>query len=47
MIQLEIGAEGRDNAADVVALMKLIAPKLITDASAASSSPSPSVSAKG
>ncbi|MEV6860582.1 hypothetical protein AB0M44_06215 [Streptosporangium subroseum] len=41
-IQLEIGAEGRDNAADVLALMKLIAPKLITDASA----PSPSPSAK-
>ncbi|MGW3351278.1 hypothetical protein ACWDA3_48955 [Nonomuraea rubra] len=28
------GVEGRDNAADVIALMKLIAPKLITDASA-------------
>ncbi|MFF5204562.1 hypothetical protein [Streptosporangium sp. NPDC000396] len=47
-IQLEIGVEGRDNAADVVALMKLIAPKLITKASApsaslsaTSSSPSP------
>ncbi|WP_326829138.1 hypothetical protein OIE13_31650 [Streptosporangium sp. NBC_01810] len=35
-IQLEIGAEGRDNAADVLALMKLIAPKLLTDASAPS-----------
>jgi hypothetical protein len=40
-IHLEIGAPGRDNAADVVALMKLIAPKLITDASAPSASPSP------
>ncbi|GAA3426215.1 hypothetical protein GCM10018953_33980 [Streptosporangium nondiastaticum] len=46
-IQLEIGVEGRDNAADVLALMKLIAPKLITDASAPSAktvstaSPSP------
>ncbi|MFG2078002.1 hypothetical protein [Nonomuraea maritima] len=28
------GVEGRDNAADVIALMKLIAPKLITDATA-------------
>ncbi|WP_146615546.1 hypothetical protein [Nonomuraea aridisoli] len=28
------GLEGRDNAADVIALMKLIAPKLITDATA-------------
>ncbi|MFI0419118.1 hypothetical protein [Spongiactinospora sp. 9N601] len=33
-IQLEIGAPGRDNAADVLAMMKLIAPKLITDDSA-------------
>ncbi|WP_285704832.1 hypothetical protein [Microtetraspora sp. NBRC 16547] len=40
-IQLQIGASGRDNAADVAALMKLIAPKLITDASAPSGSPSP------
>ncbi|MEV7908673.1 hypothetical protein [Streptomyces anulatus] len=40
-IQLEIGVNGRDNAADVAALMKLIAPKLITDASASSVSPSP------
>ncbi|MEV4378925.1 hypothetical protein [Streptosporangium sp. NPDC049644] len=44
-IQLEIGAEGRDNAADVLALMKLIAPKLLTDASApsakAKTSPTP------
>ncbi|MGV9599162.1 hypothetical protein ACWDR1_21075 [Streptosporangium sandarakinum] len=46
-IQLDIGVEGRDNAADVLALMKLIAPKLITDASAPSAktastaSPSP------
>lgn len=39
-IQLEIGVAGRDNAADVLALMKLIAPKLITDASAPSPSPS-------
>lgn len=38
-IQLEIGAEGRDNAADVLALMKLIAPKLLTDASAPSPTP--------
>ncbi|MFI6796677.1 hypothetical protein [Streptosporangium canum] len=44
-IQLEIGVAGRDNAADVLALMKLIAPKLLTDASAPSAkttSPSPS-----
>lgn len=41
-IQLNIGVAGRDNAADVLALMKLIAPRLITDASA----PSPSPSAK-
>ncbi|MEU6409932.1 hypothetical protein [Microbispora sp. NPDC046933] len=40
-IRLEVGAEDRDNMADVVALMKLIAPKLITDASAPSKSPSP------
>jgi hypothetical protein len=49
-IQLEIGVAGRDNAADVLALMKLIAPKLITDASAPSPSPSaktPSPSPKG
>lgn len=39
-IALELGAEGRDNAGDVVALMKLIAPKLITDASAPGASPS-------
>ncbi|MBP2703602.1 hypothetical protein JOL79_07285 [Microbispora sp. RL4-1S] len=39
-IQLEIGVAGRDNAADVVALMRLIAPKLITDASAVSPGPS-------
>ncbi|RCG24470.1 hypothetical protein DQ384_33015 [Sphaerisporangium album] len=39
-IQLDIGVSGRDNAADVVALMKLIAPKLITDASAPSPGPS-------
>jgi hypothetical protein len=45
VIQLEIGVEGRDNAADVAALMKLIAPKLITDASAPSPSPSPTPSA--
>jgi hypothetical protein len=44
-IRLEIGVEGRDNAADVAALMKLIAPKLITDASAPSPSPSPTPSA--
>ncbi|MER5323462.1 hypothetical protein [Streptosporangium roseum] len=44
-IQLEIGVAGRDNAADVLALMKLIAPKLLTDASAPpakTTSPSPS-----
>ncbi|WP_169945792.1 hypothetical protein [Microbispora sp. H11081] len=41
-IALEIGVEGRDNAADVLALMKLIAPRLITDASAPSASPSAS-----
>lgn len=39
-VQMEMGAEGRDNAADVAALMRLIAPKLITDASAPSASPS-------
>ncbi|MEN3541309.1 hypothetical protein AAH991_39810 [Microbispora sp. ZYX-F-249] len=39
-IALEIGVEGRDNAADVLALMKLIAPRLITDASAPSAGPS-------
>jgi hypothetical protein len=44
-IELEIGVEGRDNAADVAALMKLIAPKLITDASAPSPSPFPTPSA--
>ncbi|MER5418276.1 hypothetical protein [Streptosporangium roseum] len=44
-IQLEIGVAGRDNAADVLALMRLIAPKLLTDASAppaTTTSPSPS-----
>ncbi|MFC0863350.1 hypothetical protein ACFHYQ_13710 [Sphaerimonospora cavernae] len=41
-IDLVIGVEGRDNAADVVALMKLIAPKLITDASAPGATVSPS-----
>lgn len=45
-IQLEMGVRGRDNAADVVALMKLIAPKLITDASAPSASPSVSPSGR-
>ncbi|WP_433217210.1 hypothetical protein [Microtetraspora malaysiensis] len=40
-VQLVYGVKGRDNAADVLALMKLIAPKLITSASA----PSPSASA--
>lgn len=42
-IDLVIGVEGRDNAADVAALMKLIAPRLITDASTpeATASPSP------
>jgi hypothetical protein len=44
-ISLDIGVAGRDNAADVAALMKLIAPKLITDASAQSPSPSPTPSA--
>ncbi|MEU1734430.1 hypothetical protein [Streptosporangium sp. NPDC020145] len=39
-VQLEVGAAGRDNAADVLALMKLIAPRLITDAGAPSASPS-------
>jgi hypothetical protein len=33
-IGMSKGVEGRDNAADVIALMKLIAPKLITDATA-------------
>lgn len=45
-VQLEIGVEGRNNAADVAALMKLIAPKLITPASAPSASPSTSPSPK-
>ncbi|WP_370024491.1 hypothetical protein [Planotetraspora sp. GP83] len=45
-VQLEMGVPGRDNAADVVALMKLIAPKLITAASAPSASPSASPSSK-
>ncbi|WP_329425664.1 hypothetical protein OG339_35750 [Streptosporangium sp. NBC_01495] len=40
-IQMEIGAKGRDNAADVLALMKLVAPKLLTDASAPSPTPKP------
>ncbi|MFF4988932.1 hypothetical protein ACFY19_17185 [Streptosporangium saharense] len=43
-VQLETGVEGRDSAADVLALMRLIAPKLITDASSPSAkaaSPSP------
>ncbi|MER7129683.1 hypothetical protein [Streptosporangium saharense] len=43
-VQLEIGVEGRDGAADVLALMKLIAPRLITDAgapSAKAASPTP------
>ncbi len=33
-IGMSRGVDGRDNAADVIALMKLIAPKLITDATA-------------
>ncbi|PRX61471.1 hypothetical protein B0I32_115328 [Nonomuraea fuscirosea] len=33
-VGLSKGVEGRDNAADVIALMKLIAPKLITDVTA-------------
>ncbi|MCK2214762.1 hypothetical protein MF672_013300 [Actinomadura sp. ATCC 31491] len=33
-IGMSKGVEGRDNAADVIALMKLIAPKLIADANA-------------
>ncbi|WP_433500688.1 hypothetical protein ACQP1K_10495 [Sphaerimonospora sp. CA-214678] len=41
-IDLVIGVEGRDNAADVAALMKLIAPKLITDAGAPGPTVSPS-----
>ncbi|MEU4836287.1 hypothetical protein [Streptosporangium sp. NPDC023615] len=39
-VQLEIGVEGRDNAADVAAMMKLIAPKLLTQTTAPSASPS-------
>ncbi|WP_157251331.1 hypothetical protein [Nonomuraea typhae] len=35
IIELERGVKGRDNAADVVALMRLIAPKLITAATPA------------
>ncbi|GLW11939.1 hypothetical protein Misp01_70670 [Microtetraspora sp. NBRC 13810] len=33
-VDLDIGVKGRDNAADVVALMRLVAPRLFTDASA-------------
>ncbi|MEV4173870.1 hypothetical protein [Nonomuraea sp. NPDC049709] len=33
-IGMSKGVEGRDNAADVIALMKLVAPKLITEATA-------------
>lgn len=44
-VELEIGVKGRNNAADVVALMKLIAPKLITDTSAPTPSPSATPSA--
>ncbi|HEX4814635.1 MAG TPA: hypothetical protein VFV66_17990 [Nonomuraea sp.] len=33
-IGMSRGVEGRDNAADVIALMRLVAPKLITDATA-------------
>ncbi|MEU8193993.1 hypothetical protein AB0C10_09455 [Microbispora amethystogenes] len=40
LIKLEKGAEGRDNAADVVALMKLIAPKLISSAGTPAPTPS-------
>ncbi|MEU6414117.1 hypothetical protein [Microbispora sp. NPDC046933] len=40
IIRMDRGAEGRDSAADVVALMKLIAPKLIKPAGAATPSPS-------
>ncbi|MFF4415865.1 hypothetical protein ACFYY8_25330 [Streptosporangium sp. NPDC001559] len=43
-IRLERGVAGRDNAADVLALMKLIAPRLITDAGAPSASAGPSSS---
>ncbi|WP_345575370.1 hypothetical protein [Nonomuraea rosea] len=35
IVQLVRGVKGRDNAADVVALMKLVAPKLILDATPA------------
>ncbi|MFI7701311.1 hypothetical protein [Nonomuraea sp. NPDC049480] len=42
-IELVRGVKGRDNAADVVALMKLIAPKLITTPS----TPSPSADKNG
>ncbi|GGL47974.1 hypothetical protein GCM10014719_56540 [Planomonospora parontospora subsp. antibiotica] len=44
-VKLEIGVEGRDNAADVAAMMKLIAPKLITDARAPTADPAASPSA--
>jgi hypothetical protein len=47
IVQLEMGVAGRDNAADVAALMKLIAPKLITDAGTPSRSPSPTPSTSG
>ncbi|WP_327046012.1 hypothetical protein OG320_30790 [Microbispora sp. NBC_01189] len=40
IVKLDRGVEGRDNAADVVALMKLIAPKLITSADAPTPTPS-------
>ncbi len=35
IVELIQGVKGRDNAADVVAMMKLIAPKLILDATPA------------
>ncbi|XVQ82365.1 hypothetical protein ACQP2K_26295 [Microbispora siamensis] len=40
IVRLDRGAEGRDNAADVVALMKLIAPKLIRSDSTPTLTPS-------
>ncbi|WP_204287513.1 hypothetical protein [Microbispora amethystogenes] len=40
IVRLDRGVEGRDNEADVVALMKLIAPKLITSAGTPAPTPS-------
>jgi len=44
VVQMDYGAPGRDNAADVVALMKLIAPKLLSADNTPSASPTASAS---